>query len=250
VWALDPDGWSEYRAATVGFEHSAPSVELFGMYTYSETTDNWIGAGAGLVDASLPPGLSLAAGETEWAEGTSDFDTPHSVSAGGLLRAGRVTLSGVYRFRSGLPFTPGYRYGVDANGDGSMRNDVAFVPDQTELAGLVDAWPCLEGQAGGFAVRNSCRGPAHHALDVRLELELGSIGGRPARLALDGLNLVESSGGVVDDALLLVDPSGSVTTSPDGSVVTLPTEVNPDFGRVVYPSSRGRMLRLGVRIGG
>jgi hypothetical protein len=61
---------------------------------------------------------------------------------------------------------------------------------------------------------------------------------------------VEPSGGVIDDALLLVDPTSAITTSPDGTTVTIPVTVNPEFGRVVYPSSRGRMLRLGVRIGG
>jgi len=25
--------------------------------------------------------------------------------------------------------------------------------------------------------------------------------------------------------------------------------INPDFGKVIYPSSRGRMLRIGLRIG-
>jgi hypothetical protein len=67
---------------------------------------------------------------------------------------------------------------------------------------------------------------------------------------LDGFNLIESSAGVIDNALLLVDPTGSITTSPDGATVTIPTTVNDGFGKVVYPSSRGRMLRIGVRIAG
>ena len=65
---------------------------------------------------------------------------------------------------------------------------------------------------------------------------------------VDGLNLVESSDGVVDEALLLVDPASSISSS--GGVVTIPTVVNPDFGRVIYPTSRGRMIRVGFRIGG
>jgi hypothetical protein len=74
--------------------------------------------------------------------------------------------------------------------------------------------------------------------------------GQPASITVDGLNLIETSGGIIDDALLLVDPDGTITTSPDGSTVTIPTLVNANFGEVLYPTSRGRMLRVGVRIGG
>jgi hypothetical protein len=66
---------------------------------------------------------------------------------------------------------------------------------------------------------------------------------------IDGFNLIENGDGVVDDALLLVDPDASIVTSPDGTVVTIPFTVNPDFGRILYPTSRGRMIRVGFRIG-
>jgi len=244
VWALDPDGWSRYWGATAGLEYAADGVGLFAAYTRSETTDNWVGASRAIPDAALSPLLP----DASWTEGTSDFDVPHRVTAAGVVQMGLVTLSGTYRFRSGLPFTPRYRDGVDANGDGSLRNDVAFVE-----AGVVDPllsdWACLNDQVGGFAVRNSCRGPAAHFLDVRVQVRVGRLGGRDASLVLDGLNLVESEAGVIDDALLLVDPSGSITTSPDGSTVTIPFMVNPDFGHVLYPTSRGRVLRVGFRIG-
>ena len=247
VWALDPDGWSEYLGFTFGLEHSSAAADLYGSYTYSETTDNWVGAGAGSVEAEFRPRLPETDGG-EWSEGVSDFDVPHRVAAGLTLRFGAVAVSGAYRFRSGLPFTPRYRLGVDANGDGSVANDVAFVSDAATLGALAEEWSCLGDQAGGFAVRNSCRGPEQHSVDARVEVSLGRLGGRTARLTLDGFNLVEGSGGVIDDALLLVDPSGAITT--DGSTVTIPVEVNPSFGQVLYPSSRGRMLRVGVRIGG
>ena len=55
---------------------------------------------------------------------------------------------------------------------------------------------------------------------------------------------------MVDDALLLVDANGSMTTSADGLTVTIPMAVNPGFGDVLYPSTRGRMLRIGLKIGG
>ncbi len=250
TWALDPDGWSEYLGVTTGIEHTSTTLDLFASYTWSETTDNWVGASRGAVDATLDPGLPQSEGPEPWSEGTSDFDIPHRVAAGVTARFGSVSLSGLYRYRSGTPFTPGYRAGVDANGDGSMRNDVAFVPADASLAALLDAWPCLEDQSGGWAVRNACRGPAVHTVNARVQFTFANLAGRAASLAVDGFNLLESSDGMIDDALLLVDPSGSITTSPDGSTVTIPTLVNEGFGNVLYPSTRGRMLRVGVRIGG
>ena len=245
VWALDPDGWSEYRGVTFALDHSGPSRRFYASYTLSETTDNWIGASRGSPEAELDPLLPAAAGE--WSEGTSDYDARHRVSAIASLGFGATTLSAAYRFRSGLPFTPGYRYGVDANGDGSFSNDVAFV-EAGQVDPLLDSWPCLNDQVGGFAVRNSCRGPAEHAVDLRLSINVSSLGGRSVRLILDALDVIESKDGVIDSALLLVDPAGTITTSP-GSVA-IPLMLNPDFGRVIYPSTRGRQLRIGFRIGG
>lgn len=247
VSALDPDGWSKYSGVTAGLEHNGTLVDVYASYTLSETLDNWVGAAGGSVGGELPPGL---ANDDLWSEGTSDFDVRHRVTAGLTGHIGPVMIGGVYRFRSGLPFTPGYRLGVDANGDGSMRNDVAFVPSGAALEPLLDEWSCLEAQAGSFATRNGCRGASEHSVDARVQLQLGSISGRTLRLTVDAFNLIEPQGGIMDKALLLVDPDRSISVSPDGSVVTVPTVVNPGFGEILYPSSRGRMLRVGVRFGG
>lgn len=250
VWALDPDGWSEYTGVTLGIEYATPIADVHASYTWSETLDNWVGAGEGVVGASLPPGLPEVEGEAEWSEGISDFDVPHRAEAGATLQLGPAALGVFYRFESGLPFTPGYRVGVDANGDGSIWNDVAFVSESGEVDALAGDWPCLRDQAGAFATRNSCRGPDRHSLNVRLQFRLGDLAGRTAHLSLDGLNLAETAQAVVDDALLLVDPQGSISTSPGGETVTIPVVVNPGFGRALYHTGRGRMIRIGVRIGG
>jgi hypothetical protein len=246
IWALDPDGWSEYLGVTAGFERLGPSLDLYAAYTFSQTTDNWVGAGSGTVEAMLPPGLP-GSGEEEWSEGTSDFDVPHRVALGVTARRGPVSLSALYRFRSGLPFTPGYRVGVDANGDGAIRNDVAFVPG-ADLGALASEWSCLSDQADAFATRNSCRRPGVHAVSVRLAFSFARLANRSASLFVDGLDLLESSDGRLDEALLLVEPGGVITTS--GSTVTVPVTVNPGFGELRYPSTRGRMVRVGLRIGG
>lgn len=246
VRALDPDGWSEYQGVTFSLEHSASDHWVYAAYTRSKTTDNWVGASRGSPDAELLP---LLPGSSDWSDATSDFDVPNRATAAASASIGFATVSAAYHYRSGLPFTPRYRAGVDANGDGSIRNDVAFV-DASTVDPLLSDWACLKDQVGGFAVRNSCRAPAGQSVDVRLRLGLGRIGGHEASLVVDGFNLIESKDGLVDDALVLVDPAGSIATSADGSTVTVPVSVNPDFGRVLYPSSRGRIVRIGLRLGG
>jgi hypothetical protein len=85
------------------------------------------------------------------------------------LPIGPLTLGGLYRYESGAPFTPGFRPGVDANGDGGDDNDPVFVDDA--IPGVTDVfaeWDCLSTQVGAFAARNSCREPGSHRLDLRL----------------------------------------------------------------------------------
>ncbi len=251
VWAVDPDGWSRYRGASIGLEHTSANSDVFVSYTRSNTTDNWIGAASGLPDAALDPHLP-GPDSTSWADGTSDFDVPDRIVAGGRLRldvARGAEISATYTFQSGRPFTPGYRVGVDANGDGSARNDVAFIPDVSTLGDLATSWSCLANQAGSFAARNSCRGPTSSTLNAGLRLGLLALGGRTVSVTLEGFNLIEDKSGIVDSALLLVDPTQAIGRGANG-VVTLPTTVNPNFGKVVVPATRGRILRVGIRIGG
>jgi len=250
VWAIDTDGWSQYRGVTVGVEYRGPSLDFFSSYTRSRTRDNWVGAAAGVPEAQLPPGLPVV---DDWTEGTSDFDVPDRLVAGLTLGVGSdrvVTATGIVRYESGLPFTPGYRPGVDINGDGSSLNDVAWVPGGGEVASLLTDWPCLNDQLDGFAERNSCRGPSRTGLDVRVRARLAQLGPRRLELEVDAYGLIESKEGLRDTALLLVNPSGAITSSPDGGTVTVPVTVNPNFGRVIVPTGRGRMLRVGLRIGG
>ncbi len=252
VWGVDPDGWSKYRGLSVGLEHATQESDVFVSYTRSRTTDNWIGAARGLPDATLDPHLPEVGGAA-WADGTSDFDIPDRLVAGARMHldvglGGEISAS--YTFQSGRPFTPGYRTGVDANGDGSARNDVAWIPPLSELGDLAGSWPCLADQAGGFADRNSCRGPSSSTLNAGVRLGIAAVGGRTLSLTVEGFNLIENSSGLVDTALLLVDPTNPIQRSGDGTVVTLPTTVNPAFGQVILPATPGRILRVGFRIGG
>ena len=154
-------------------------------------------------------------------------------------------LSGVYRYRSGLPFTPMIAAGLDANGDGSAFNDPAFIPTSSALGEVGATWNCLSTGQGAFAVRNSCRGDPTHRIDLRLAFGLGRL---PAQIVVDALNITDANEGVRDNALLVIDPAGTLTRS--GSTVTVPYRVNPGFGTFLLRTDPGRMIRVGIRIGG
>lgn len=248
VWALSSDGWSEYTGFTASLEVPlGREGSLTARYTWSETTDNWFGAAEGGALATLAPELP----DPEWHEGRSDFDIPHRLSVLGVLPlplpwGGEI--AGLYRYRSDRPFTARVAAGLDANGDGSPFNDPAFIPASgSTIEALATEWDCLAERAGQFAERNGCRGDPIHTFDVRVSLGLPPIGGVAATLTIDGLGLTDPDTGIRDDNLLLLG-GGSVEKDDDG--IEVPYRVNPRFGEWVFRGDPGRMLRVGLRIGG
>lgn len=251
VYAINTDGWSEYMGGTVALEHRPiRMVTAFGSYTYSTTQDNWFGARSIQPDAQLSPFPQRLSG-TDWTEGRSDFDVPHRAVFGGELRfGGRLAprVAALYRYHSGYPFTPGFRTGVDANGDGSARNDPAFVDNQvTGMQELVARWSCLQGQIGRVTERNACREPAVHALDARVALDLALPGQHSAAFIIDGFNLLSSDAGETDRALYLVDASRSLQRDAAGRVM-LPLVANPNFGNPLARYATGRTIRIGFQL--
>lgn len=248
IWAINPDGASDYRAVSVTLERPG----FFASYTYSRTTDNWLGARGGQSAGQLNPFPDSLSAE-DWTDDRSDFDVPHRLVVGFELRLPgpfAPVLSALYRRQSGAPFTPGFRPGVDANGDGADSNDPAYVDDAISgIPALLDAQDCLRPQVGTFATRNSCREPAQERLDLRLVLEPLRIRGTPVKLVIDGLNVVEADAGVRDHALYLVDRNGTLTANPSTGVVTVPLVANAGFGQVLARRSPGRAFRIGLRVG-
>jgi Carboxypeptidase regulatory-like domain len=252
VSGFSPTGFSNYYEAGISLERRLPSgLSLGAGYTYSHTRDNWLRSWSGDPADELSPFPADQPGH-EWAEGRSDFDIPHRFVVFAEYRFGTripVTIGGRYRLRSGLPFTPGFRPGVDANGDGSGNNDPAFVdPSVSGVPGLIARFSCLDGQENQFAERNSCRSDMVHAFDLNLAvgLPVRSLGGR-VMVTLDAFNLIASETGQVDRALVLVDPNGSITTGAGGQLV-LPLIANPDFGKVMSRRTENRLVRLGFRL--
>lgn len=243
VSALESEARSRHWGFTAGFEHrSERGLGVVASWGWSRTTDDWlIGNGDPASELDPFPG-------GDWAEGVSSFDVPHRLAAGAEIPVGgRARVSAFYRFRSGDPFTPGFRDGVDANGDGSARNDPAFVDDAVPgVAELMTRWDCLREQAGTFAARNSCRLPGVHNLDVRVSVRLLDGPRYGAELVLDGINLLEPDLAVPDRALYLVtgDPAFDEATG----TVTVPLEANPHFGEPLARQSTGRLFRLGLRL--
>ena len=252
VNVLDPAGASDYWGLTLGLEREVSrGVSLVAHYTYSSTRDNWYGARAGLTDAAILPFTDSTSLRT-WTKGASDFDVPHRLVLGTELRfAGRagLRLAMLYRYQSGYPFTPGFRDGVDANGDGSDRNDPAFVTDTVQGAGdVIAANDCLRSQVGRMAERNSCREPSTGQLDVRLGARLGRLGGGRSEIYVDGIGLARTGGDIIDRALYLVDGTRSLSVNPATNITTVPLVANPNFGRALVRRTPSAAWRVGVRV--
>lgn len=246
VSGLVADGYSDYFEFTAGLERRVSAgMTLQASYTFSRTEDNTPGLLAADPADQLnpfPEGLN----GVDWTEGRSDLDVPHRLSVGASWTgagASAVTLAARYRLRSGLPFTPGFRPGVDVNGDGGGQNDPVFYGS---VGGL--SLPGCTGSVGtGFAVRNSCRSDMVSALDLSLAARLPVGGAGGLRLTVEAFNVVSSAFGLVDRAALLVDPTGVFAVDGSGNV-TIPLVANPDFGSLLSRRTDPRLVRVGLRL--
>ena len=248
VSAINVDGWSEYRGLNASLRAQIrDALHLQGRYTYSQTEDNWFMARNGGGMSAITP-FPNATG-ADWTEGVSDFDVPHRALFGAELTLPvlyGLKVAGLYRYRSGYAFTPGFRAGVDMNGDGSFDNDPAFVdgnvPGFDEVAAR---FSCLSDQVNGFAARNSCRADAASFLDARASVGLYRSDRSSAELVIDVLNLVSSGGEEIDRALYLVDSNRTIV---NGANTLVPLTINPQFGTPVLNTAPGRTLRIGLRV--
>jgi hypothetical protein len=252
VSGLASTGFSDYYEVSLLLERQVTrGLSFAASYTYAKTDDNVLGQRT--MDPAdqlnpFPDGINGA----DWAEGRSDFDVPHRVALSGEYRIGDktpITVGARWRYRSGLPFTPGFRQGVDVNGDGAGGNDPAYLDaGVTGIGAALSAAGC-SGGTNVFATRNSCREDAAMSLDLRFSvgLPIQASDGSRLSLVLDAFNVVASTVGLVDRALLLVDPNGVLTTDSQGNV-TLPLVVNPNFGNIQSRRSDPRLFRVGVRM--
>jgi len=252
VSAIDPAAASDYYGLTLDIRRNlGRRFDLIISYTFSRTTDNWFGARDGSTEGTLVP-FADSIGGGSWVQGTSDFDVPHRLTAGAQVNLGGAMsprIGVLYRYHSGYPFTPGFRDGVDANGDGSARNDPAFVTDTVlDASEVIAGNSCLGAQVGRLAERNSCRAAAVSSLDVTLALTVWSRGGRSAELVADVIGALRSGFDQTDRALYRVNPAAPMTTTP-GGVTSVPLVANRNFGGVLSSRDPGALWRIGLRIG-
>lgn len=252
AYALTSSGYSQSAGVTVSVERQVTTgLTLLASYTWSKTTDNTPGILSGDPADQLSPFPDRSGTESAWEDGRSDLDIPSRAAVTARYQSsGRIpiTLAARFRMQSGLPFTPGFRRGVDANGDGSGGNDPAFIAEGISgMSQLTAATPCLSSQVGRFAERNSCRDPSMRALDLHLAIGLPAGLGRHLSLEVDAFNLASSAMGLFDHAAVLVDPTGALSTNAGGRVV-LPLVANPNFGRLLSRRNDPRLLRIGLRV--
>src|SRR5690606_20868271 len=147
----------------------------------------------------------------------SDFDVPHRVGVGAMLRLPmfpRVAVGGSFSYASGRPFTPGFAPGIDANGDGIFGNDPAFIDTGLEgMDALMTTWDCLRENAGRFVERNACRTSARKELDIRLEAAVldGVVG---VDLLVEALDFCGDAAFGYDRALYALDPDATADLDP------------------------------------
>jgi len=243
VAVISADGVSKYWGVTLVIDHTAgDAFDVFARYTFSRTTDDWFGARGGAWSHTMPVGFD------DWMDDTSDFDVPHRGVVGAIARAPfGLTLSALYRMQSGLPFTPGFRAGIDANGDGMANNDPVFVdPSVPGMGELIGRWSCLSEASGDFAGRNACRADPVHTLDASAALRLFTMNEVSASILVEAFDLLDAERRMPDSALYLIDEAAPLAVN--GNVVTVPLVANPDFGKPrAWPLS-GRMLRLGLSL--
>jgi hypothetical protein len=249
VSSLSPSGFSDHYELTATIDRQVVrSLSLLASYTFSRTRDNLVGAlSPDPADrfSPFPEGINGAV----WDEARSDLDIPHRLAATAEFRsAGKypISVAARGRWRSGLPFTPGFRNGVDVNGDLAGNNDPVQAGSVPAASGGFAT--CDGGTVGGFAARNSCREKSVGSLDLRFTVNLALRGGGSSlAFTVDAFNVVSSATGLVDRAAVLIDPAQTLSIAANGDV-TLPLSANPRFGSLLARRGEPRLVRFGLRV--
>ena len=230
------DGEADYDGVNLGVRSRvSQKLELQGFYTWSEATGNVL-AGADefrLSNANHQPDRSIVGDQTvnpldpscDACYGPLDTDARHRVTLSAMYQAPfAVNVAGVFRYRSGLPYTE--FAGVDLNGDG-------FAMDLPQ----------------GVSHVNSLRGASMSQLDLRLS-RLFSFGGDfGIEVLAEAFNVLNAENPArYRGARYLIDPS-KPSTLPIGQRLM----DNPAFGTpAAYAGDplqpEQRVLQLGVRV--
>lgn len=253
VSVLSPTGFSDYYEAGIALAFPlGRSLSVSADYTFSRTEDNLVGLLAPDPADQFSPFPGGINGQ-DWDKGRSDLDIPHRVAASVEFRSsGKHPISLLLRgrYRSGLAFTPGFRSGVDVNGDLGGNNDPVAAEAVGAPSGGEAQASCERVSVGGFAARNSCRQSGVGSLDARVGLPLPIGGDRAGRvlITIEAFNLLASRTGVVDRAALLIDPAAALSANSSTGAVQIPYASNPRFGTLLRRGGDSRVVRLGLMV--
>src|SRR5262249_23540048 len=145
LYVLTGDGFVDHYQFSAEFERASSNGLSYRLaYAYGKTEDNLVGQLSADPADKLNP-FPLRLDGKGWSEGRCALDVPHRGVAELMWKGtGALSLTGRFRYQSGLPFTPGAPRGVDLNGDGSGGNDpVALTEPITGLTDLASRESCL-----------------------------------------------------------------------------------------------------------
>lgn len=256
-------------SASAIIEHGWSRGGLLSLaYTWSHTQDvmSMSGFSGPVILRSNPVDGALS----RRALRTSARDVPHTVVVTALAPLPhRFVATAFARARSGTPYS--FTISNDANADGVVRNDLAYVPRDASdpaisnptfypaLDSLIARLPCLRNARGRILTRNACRNPWVTQLDARLSKQFSRNGAHAVEIAVDILNLpnlVNKNWGIVretsdrEDVPLLAVSGWDATT--DRLRYAIPVSsltkqaVLPSINHIVTDISRWR-LQISLR---
>jgi len=199
---------TQVTASISTFLRRGATVNL--SYTYQKSSDQGgsggggggFGGGRGGLGGGFSAGGSVATpgdpNQFLWANSSRTHNIQANIS---WPFTESLEASLVGRMTSGSRYTPVVQ--GDINGDGSARNDIAFIYDPAtaadpavaaamgRLLGSLEgnARECLATQLGGIASRNSCVGPWQPSLDLQVNWRPGMFDNRMA-LSFTTVNLL------------------------------------------------------------
>ena len=204
-------------------------INLSLSYTFMQATDQG-GSGGGFGGGF--GGGNVTAGDPnvyEWA--TSSAQRTHNFQANiSWPITPTFELSANMGITSGQPYTPVVQ--GDINGDGSSRNDRAFVFNPATVADTNvrngmnallastsgNAKSCLQAQIGAIADRNSCVGPWRPSLNLQVNIRPSLFNSRLA-LSVQAINTLGGLDELINGSNNLKGWGGN--TNPDATLLTV-----------------------------
>ncbi len=231
IQTFTSDGDGEYKGVLLSLrKRFSKGFQFAASYAYGDSRDNQSNERSVSIGTNSPED----ANNLNWDYGPSDFDIRHTVVISGVFNLPwGFTVSPLYRWRTGAPWTPGNS--IDVNGDG-VFNDRANDLINCDANGACDL-------GSNHAARNSMREPVSQQLDVTLSKEFSSLfgSGAGATIYIQVFNLAHSSNRYVSSANWNEVISAGVVNGVQKY------RLNPTFN-ITDRVGTARQFQLGVRI--